>query len=102
MSVFGSDRGPKQSPALPETQSKQTVNIFTVASGHMYERLQKIMILSVLRHTSAPVKFWFIKNYMSPQMKVGALAASARAIVRLARSNAHPDVCLLPATDVGW
>lgn len=45
------------------------VNIFTVASGHMYERLQKIMILSVLRNTRSCVKFWFIKNYMSPQIK---------------------------------
>lgn len=45
------------------------VNIFTIASGHMYERLQKIMILSVLKNTRSCVKFWFIKNYMSPQMK---------------------------------
>lgn len=28
------------------------VHVFTVASGHMYERLQKIMILSVLRNTT--------------------------------------------------
>ena len=34
-----------------------------------YERLQKIMILSATKRTSAPMKFWFIKNYMSPQMK---------------------------------
>ena len=27
------------------------IHIFTVASGHMYERLQKIMVLSVLRTT---------------------------------------------------
>ncbi len=27
------------------------VHVFTVASGHMYERLQKIMVLSVIRHT---------------------------------------------------
>ncbi|EFJ45735.1 hypothetical protein VOLCADRAFT_105823 [Volvox carteri f. nagariensis] len=46
-----------------------TINVFTVASGHMYERLQKIMILSVLRHTKSRVKFWIIKNYMSPQHK---------------------------------
>lgn len=45
------------------------VNIFAIASGHMYERLQKIMVLSVLRHTNAKVKFWLIKNYMSPEMK---------------------------------
>lgn len=47
----------------------ETVNIFSVASGHMYERLSKIMILSVLKHTKSPVKFWFLKNYLSPQFK---------------------------------
>lgn len=30
-----------------------TINVFTVASGHMYERLQKIMILSVIKNTKA-------------------------------------------------
>lgn len=50
-------------------QEGEVVNIFAIASGHMYERLQKIMILSVLQHTKAKVKFWLIKNYMSPEMK---------------------------------
>ena len=27
------------------------MHVFTIASGHMYERLQKIMILSVVRNT---------------------------------------------------
>lgn len=35
-----------------------------------YERFLKIMILSVLKNTHRPVKFWFIKNYLSPQFKV--------------------------------
>jgi UDP-glucose:glycoprotein glucosyltransferase len=35
----------------------------------MYERLQKIMVQSVLAHTRSRVKFWFIKNYMSPSMR---------------------------------
>ncbi|EPS69252.1 hypothetical protein M569_05510, partial [Genlisea aurea] len=47
----------------------QTINIFSVASGHLYERFLKIMILSVLKNTDRPVKFWFIKNYLSPQFK---------------------------------
>lgn len=29
------------------------INVFTVASGHMYERLQKIMILSVIKNTKS-------------------------------------------------
>lgn len=30
----------------------------------------RIMMLSVLRHTKTPVKFWFLKNYLSPSFKV--------------------------------
>uniref|UniRef100_A0A8D3DVH1 UDP-glucose ceramide glucosyltransferase-like 1 n=1 Tax=Scophthalmus maximus TaxID=52904 RepID=A0A8D3DVH1_SCOMX len=29
----------------------------------------RIMMLSVLRHTKIPVKFWFLKNYLSPSFK---------------------------------
>ncbi|KAG1353977.1 UDP-glucose:glycoprotein glucosyltransferase [Cocos nucifera] len=47
----------------------ETINIFSIASGHLYERFLKIMILSVLKNTRRPVKFWFIKNYLSPQFK---------------------------------
>jgi UDP-glucose:glycoprotein glucosyltransferase len=43
------------------------LNIFSVASGHLYERLMRIMMLSVLKNTKATkVKFWFLKNYLSP------------------------------------
>jgi UDP-glucose:glycoprotein glucosyltransferase len=47
----------------------ETINIFSVASGHLYERLLRIMMLSLLKHTKSPVKFWFLKNYLSPQFK---------------------------------
>lgn len=47
----------------------ETINIFSVASGHLYERLLRIMMLSLLKHTKTPVKFWFLKNYLSPQFK---------------------------------
>ncbi|WIA20770.1 hypothetical protein OEZ85_005134 [Tetradesmus obliquus] len=47
-------------------KASNVINVFTVASGHMYERLQKIMILSVIKNTKSRVKFWIIKNYMSP------------------------------------
>uniref|UniRef100_A0A6Q2ZGE8 UDP-glucose ceramide glucosyltransferase-like 1 n=1 Tax=Esox lucius TaxID=8010 RepID=A0A6Q2ZGE8_ESOLU len=54
-------------------ESKQekddVINIFSVASGHLYERFLRIMMLSVLKHTKTPVKFWFLKNYLSPAFK---------------------------------
>ncbi|XP_052105584.1 UDP-glucose:glycoprotein glucosyltransferase 1-like [Mytilus californianus] len=47
----------------------QTLNIFSLASGLMYERLMRIMMMSVLKHTKSKVKFWFLKNYLSPSFK---------------------------------
>lgn len=57
--------------SLPPSQTVFAflVNILTICSGR-YERFLKIMILSVLKNTRRPVKFWFIKNYLSPQFKV--------------------------------
>lgn len=51
-----------------------------------YERFLKIMILSVLKNTNRPVKFWFIKNYLSPQFK-------ARISICINRSNHSSSVC---------
>jgi hypothetical protein len=34
-------------------KASNVINVFTVASGHMYERLQKIMILSVIKNTKS-------------------------------------------------
>ncbi|KAK9537662.1 hypothetical protein VZT92_005260 [Zoarces viviparus] len=52
-----------------EREKEDVLNIFSVASGHLYERFLRIMMLSVLRHTKTPVKFWFLKNYLSPSFK---------------------------------
>nr|XP_022912908.1 UDP-glucose:glycoprotein glucosyltransferase [Onthophagus taurus] len=52
-----------------EEDADEKLNIFSLASGHLYERFIRIMMLSVLKHTKTPVKFWFLKNYLSPQIK---------------------------------
>ncbi|WVQ98589.1 hypothetical protein IAU59_005718 [Kwoniella sp. CBS 9459] len=49
----------------PQTRHAD-INIFTVASGLLYERFASIMILSVMKHTKSSVKFWFIENFLSP------------------------------------
>ncbi|XP_077436156.1 UDP-glucose:glycoprotein glucosyltransferase 2 isoform X1 [Vanacampus margaritifer] len=59
--------GPKKDDG--EKKKEDVLNIFSVASGHLYERFLRIMMLSVLRHTETPVKFWFLKNYLSPSFK---------------------------------
>ncbi|KAK6524135.1 hypothetical protein TWF694_005796 [Orbilia ellipsospora] len=45
------------------------INIFSVASGHLYERFLNLMMRSVMKHTKHTVKFWFIENFLSPAFK---------------------------------
>ncbi|KAJ2777245.1 killer toxin resistant protein [Coemansia javaensis] len=44
-------------------------DVFAVASGHLYERLMSIMMLSVLNRTESSVKFWLIESFLSPSFK---------------------------------
>ena len=53
-------------PSKIDEVTDDTINIFSVASGHLYERLLRIMMISVLKNTQKPVKFWFLKNFLSP------------------------------------
>ncbi|EKM75357.1 hypothetical protein AGABI1DRAFT_46617 [Agaricus bisporus var. burnettii JB137-S8] len=61
MSMFG-----KEEKGMTAVEEQADINIFTVASGLLYERFASIMILSVLRNTKSSVKFWFIENFLSP------------------------------------
>ena len=47
----------------------EKIHIFSIASGHLYERFLRIMILSVRRNTMNPLKFWFVKTWLSPLFK---------------------------------
>ena len=53
----------------PSQKQHADINIFSVASGHLYERMLDIMMVSVLRHTQKSVKFWFIEQFLSPSFK---------------------------------
>jgi UDP-glucose:glycoprotein glucosyltransferase len=65
-STFG---GSSPSTTGSENPADDVINIFCLASGHLYERLLKIMMLSVKRTTKSKVKFWVLKNYLSPSIK---------------------------------
>jgi len=66
-SFFMSKDDDKETKAIQKQGDGQAdINIFTVASGLLYERFASIMILSVLRNTNSSVKFWFIENFLSP------------------------------------
>lgn len=56
-STFGGDK------------KNETINIFSVASGHLYERFMSIMMSSVRKHTKQPLKFWLIEQFLSPSFK---------------------------------
>ncbi|CAE7948101.1 ggtA [Symbiodinium sp. KB8] len=57
-------------PAAKEMgDGEETIHIFSVASGHLYEKLLSIMILSVRNNTKNPLHFWFIDNFLSPKFK---------------------------------
>jgi UDP-glucose:glycoprotein glucosyltransferase len=55
-----------------------TIHVFSLATGHLYERFLKIMMLSVTKRTSAPVKFWLFENFLSPTFKASATAMADR------------------------
>lgn len=50
-------------------KGSEVINVFSVASGHLYERFLKIMMTSATRHASRPIKFWLLDNYLSPSFK---------------------------------
>uniref|UniRef100_A0A8H8CJL8 Glycosyltransferase family 24 protein n=1 Tax=Psilocybe cubensis TaxID=181762 RepID=A0A8H8CJL8_PSICU len=66
MSIFKSSPKKELSTEVATVKPQADINIFTVASGLLYERFVGIMILSVLRNTNSTVKFWFIENFLSP------------------------------------
>ena len=56
------------------SQDDEVVHVFSLATGHLYERFLKIMMLSVTKRTSTKVKFWLFENFLSPNFKASSLA----------------------------
>jgi UDP-glucose:glycoprotein glucosyltransferase len=57
---------------------EKTVNVFTIVSGATYERLALIMIFSVIKNTTAPVKFWLISNFVTSRFRDALEKLSSR------------------------
>jgi hypothetical protein len=78
-SMFGTGSTAEPSTAIASPQKnnattsgqeeEEIVHVFSLATGHMYERLLRIMMLSVTKRTSVKVKFWLLENYLSPTFK---------------------------------
>ncbi|KAL7581437.1 hypothetical protein ACA910_022018 [Epithemia clementina (nom. ined.)] len=54
------------------------IHVFSLATGHLYERFLKIMMLSVTKRTSSKVKFWLFENFLSPTFKATSRAMAER------------------------
>jgi UDP-glucose:glycoprotein glucosyltransferase len=65
--MLGFGKARKSGDAKVEEQAE--INIFSVASGHLYERMLNIMMVSVMKHTKHSVKFWFVEQFLSPSFK---------------------------------
>ncbi|KAH6652055.1 UDP-glucose:glycoprotein glucosyltransferase [Truncatella angustata] len=60
--------GKSKAKSISDTEHAE-INIFSVASGHLYERMLNIMMVSVMKNTNHTVKFWFIEQFLSPSFK---------------------------------
>ncbi|CAJ1957078.1 unnamed protein product [Cylindrotheca closterium] len=61
-----------------DEDSEDVINVFSLATGHLYERLLKIMMLSVTKRTSSKVKFWLFENFLSPTFKASAISMAEK------------------------
>ena len=74
-------------PAAPAagTARDDTVHIFSLASGLLYERFLRIMMKTAVERASRPLKFWILGNFLSPAFRhavnSGALATAVGAQV---------------------
>jgi len=59
----------KESMAQESELEEDIIHVFSLATGHVYERLLKIMMLSVTKRASTTVKFWLLENFLSPGFK---------------------------------
>ncbi|TPX12781.1 uncharacterized protein E0L32_000958 [Thyridium curvatum] len=66
--ILGGSKTPSGAKSTSDEEHAE-INIFSVASGHLYERMLNIMMVSVMRHTNHTVKFWFIEQFLSPSFK---------------------------------
>ena len=69
--VEGLNMAPNMQVTDDETD---VINIFSLASGHLYERFMRMMMVSVRRHSTAKLRFWALSNCASPQFKASVPA----------------------------
>ena len=61
----------EESQEISLNEEDDTIHVFSLATGALYERLLRIMMTSVVKRSSSKVKFWLLENYMTSEMKIG-------------------------------
>jgi UDP-glucose:glycoprotein glucosyltransferase len=59
----------KKAKAVSPKHSGEKVHVFSLATGALYERMLRIMMTSVTKRCSVPVKFWLLENFLSPEFR---------------------------------
>jgi len=67
--LWGSVRSMFGGGSVATANKNDTIHVFSLASGHLYERFLRIMMLSVTKRASRPVHFWLVENFLSPAFK---------------------------------
>lgn len=67
--LFSGSKDKSKADNAVAASEDDTIHVFSLATGHVYERLLRIMMLSVSKRTESPLKFWLFENYLSPTFK---------------------------------
>jgi len=78
LKTFGKKRG--ISEGQTGDSDLPTVHIFSVASGHAYERLVGVMLTSVRKHTDCQVHVWMLDQFLSPSFKNVQIPALSKSL----------------------
>ena len=74
----GGAGGAAPEPEELHADGRPVVNVFSLASGHVYERFLKIMMLAATRASpAAHLHFYLVENFLSPAFKESALFLAA-------------------------
>ena len=66
--------------------------------NHYFIGIFRIMMLTVMKNTKSPVKFWFLKNYLSPTFQVQMLTYFHKNPSILVQSSEMPKVLIFAHT----
>ncbi|CAN0100930.1 unnamed protein product, partial [Ectocarpus fasciculatus] len=72
--LVGLAGGGKELEAKAEGGEAERLHVFSLATGHLYERFLKVMMMSVVKRASMPVTFWLLENFLSSSFKESAQA----------------------------